>query len=56
MNKLLNSMKQTSNFTYTTNGAITRKTTESKLLDMFAMGGSMRNRSVDDVLIIFLRY
>lgn len=53
MNKLLNSMKQDSNFTYTQNHAITHKTTESKLLDMFAMGGSMRNRSVDDVLLTF---
>lgn len=53
MNKLLNSMKQASNFTYTANGAITHKTTESKLLDMFAMGGSMRNRSVGDITLMF---
>ena len=53
MNMLLNSMKQASNFTHTENGAITHKTTESKLLDMFAMGGSMRNRSVGDVTLMF---
>ena len=53
MNKLLNSMKQASNFTYTENQAITHKTTESKLLDMFAMGGSMRDRSVGDITLMF---
>ena len=53
MNMLLNSMKQASNFTYTENGAITHKTTESALLDMFAMGGAMRQRSVGDVTLMF---
>lgn len=53
MNMLLNSMKQASNFTYTENGAITHKTTESALLDMFAMGGAMRERSVGDVTLMF---
>lgn len=53
MNMLLNSMKQASNFTHTENGAITHKTTESALLDMFAMGGAMRQRSVGDVTLMF---
>lgn len=53
MNMLLNSMKQASNFTRTENGAITHKTTESALLDMFAMGGAMRQRSVGDVTLMF---
>ena len=53
MNMLLNSMKQASNFTYTENGAITHNTTESALLDMFAMGGAMRQRSVGDVTLMF---
>ena len=53
MNMLLNSMKQASNFTRTENGAITHKTTESALLDMFAMGGAMRQRSVGDVTPMF---
>lgn len=53
MNMLLNSMKQASNFTRTENGAITHKTTESALLDMFAMGGAMRERSVGDVTLMF---
>jgi hypothetical protein len=46
-------MKQASNFTYTENGAITHKTTESALLDMFAMGGAMRQRSIGDVTLMF---
>ena len=53
MNMLLNSMKKDTNFTYTENGAITHKTTESALLDMFAMGGAMRERSVSDVTLMF---
>ena len=53
MNMLLNSMKQASNFTHTENGAITHKTTESALLDMFAMGGAMRQRSAGDVILMF---
>ena len=53
MNMLLNSMKKNTNFTYTENGAITHKTTESALLDMFAMGGAMRERSVGDVTLMF---
>ena len=53
MNMLLNSMKQASNFTRTENGAITHKTTESALLDMFAMGGAMRQRSIGDITLMF---
>ena len=53
MNTLLNGLKNQSNYTYTENGAITHKTTESKLLDMFAMGAAMRNRSDSDVILMF---
>jgi hypothetical protein len=53
MNKLLNAMKVSDNYTTTENGAITHKTTESALLDMFAMGGAMRNRSIGDVTLMF---
>ena len=40
MNKLLEGLKNASNYTYTENGAIAHKTTNSALLDMFAMGGA----------------
>lgn len=53
MNQLLNGLKNQSNFTRTENGAITHKTTKSMLLDMFAMGAAMRNRSDDDVICMF---
>ena len=44
-NKFLNGMKNTANFTYTENGAVTHKTTKSDLLDLFAMGAAYRSRS-----------
>ena len=53
MNTLLNGLKDNFNYTRTENGAITHKTTKSALLDMFGMGGSMRNRSDDDVILMF---
>ena len=53
MNQLLNGLKNQSNFTYTENGAVTHKTTKSMLLDMFAMGAAMRNRSDNDVICMF---
>ena len=53
MNQMLSALKNSNNFTSTENGAITHKTTESALLDMFAMGGAMRNRSIGDVTLMF---
>ena len=52
-NILLNSMKDSTNFTRTENGALTHKTTKSDLLDMFAMGAAMRTRSDEDVILMF---
>ena len=53
MNTFLNKMKKDNNIDYTENGGITRKTTESKVLDMFALGGAYRSRSDDDVILLF---
>ena len=53
MNTFLNEMKKNDNITLTENGGLTRKTTESKVLDMFALGGSYRNRSDEDVILLF---
>ena len=53
MNAFLNGMKEETNFTYTENGAIKRNTTNSNLLDMFAMGAAMRNRSIEDCILMF---
>ena len=53
MNTFMNGLKAANNFTYTENGAVTHRTTQSDLLDMFALGGSFRNRSDEDVILMF---
>ena len=53
MNTFLNQMIKNDNIDYTENGGITRKTTESKVLDMFAVGGAYRNRSDEDIILLF---
>lgn len=53
MNNLLNTLKNETNYTYTENGALTHKTTNSALMDMFAMGAAMRKRSNEDIILMF---
>lgn len=53
MNKFLNGLVDETNYAFTENGGITHKTTKSDLLDMFAMGAAMRNRSDEDVILMF---
>lgn len=53
MNTFMNEMKRTNNVDLTENGAVTRKTTNSKVLDMFAVGGAYRNKSEGDVIALF---
>jgi len=53
MNNLLNTLKNETNYTHTENGALAHKTTNSALMDMFAMGAAMRNRSDEDVILMF---
>ena len=53
MNSFMNGLKAVNNFTYTENGAVTHRTTQSDLLDMFALGGAYRNRTDDDVKVLF---
>ena len=50
MNSFLQTMKSNANYTLTENGAITHKTTGSKVYDMFAEGGAYRNRTKEDLL------
>ena len=52
-NTFLNQMTKNANIDYTENGGVTRKSTESKVLDMFAVGGAYRNRSDADVILLF---
>lgn len=53
MNEFLNAMKIDTNYGLTENGGIKHNTTMNKILDMFAMGGAMRNRSDDDIIYMF---
>lgn len=53
MNDFLKAMKNETNYTLTENSGITHKSTLNAVLDMFAMGGSMRNRSDADVILMF---
>ena len=55
MNGLITAIKANNNFTLTENGALTHKTTHSYLLDMFAMGGAMRNRQNNEIILMFKR-
>lgn len=53
MNNLLNAMKKENNFTYTENGAVTRRSSNNSLLDLFAVGASYRTRSEEDCILLF---
>ena len=52
MNEFLHAMKSNFNYGLTENGGIKHKTTMNNVLDMFAMGGSMRKRSDEDVILM----
>lgn len=53
MNNFLECLKEEQNYGLTENGAVKHNTTMSALLDLFAMGASMRNRSDDDCILLF---
>lgn len=53
MNTFLNELKNNTNIIDTENGGVAHKTTNSKVLDMFALGGSYRCRSDEDVILLF---
>lgn len=52
-NTFFNSLKEDTNYTYTENGAVTHKSTLSKVFDMFAFGGAYRRRNDGDVITLF---
>lgn len=52
-NPILTSLIDEDNKTLTENGALTNKSTLNDLLDFFASGGSMRERSEDDIVKVF---
>lgn len=53
MNELLKKLKEDLDLIKTENDAYTHNTTHSDLYDMFAMGGAMRNRPDEDVILMF---
>ena len=52
-NPVLTSLINGDNKTLTENGALTNKSTLNDLLDFFASGGSMRERSEEDIIKLF---
>lgn len=52
-NKFLQGLKNDQNYTYTENGGVTHKTTNSYVLDYFSQGSAFRNRSIEDIVKVF---
>jgi hypothetical protein len=52
-NPFVQAMQVASNFTLTENGALTNKSTLNSVLDWFGAGGSLRQRTPQDVITIF---
>ena len=50
---MLDFLKQEANRTFTENGAVAYKSTESYCLDLFASMGALRHRSADEVIDLF---
>ena len=53
MNTVLEAMKEQANYKETENGGIALKSTNSAVLDMFALCGAYRDRSDDDCIFMF---
>lgn len=50
---MLNELKEAMNLTTTENGAITHESSTNHLVDLFGSGGAYRNRSEEDIVILF---
>ena len=53
MNTFLKEMQNDANYKYTENGAVAYKSTNSAVYDMFAFGAAYRNRTAEDVILLF---
>lgn len=52
-NTFIENLKKETNYTYTSNMAITHKSTLNAVYDLFALGGAYRNRDDDDCILLF---
>lgn len=52
---MLNHLKSATNVAYTENGARAHATTESKVVDFFAIGSALRNRTDEDKIQLFVK-
>lgn len=55
MNKFVNSMQGENNFTYTENGALALKSTNSDIVDLFGTIGSLRTRNDNEIERLFAK-
>ena len=53
MNSFMENLKNEMNLKRTENGAVARKSTNSAVYDMFALGGAYRNRTLEDCILLF---
>lgn len=53
MNTFMENLKEVNNYGLTENGAVKHLHTKSAVLDMFALCGAYRNRSVEDCIVMF---
>ena len=53
MNTFMNSLKEANNYKLTENGGVAHSSTLNSVYDMFALGGSYRERSDEDVILLF---
>ena len=52
-NKFMEAWNQISNLSTTENGAVCRNSIKSNVYSMFALGGAYRNRSDEDITLLF---
>lgn len=53
MNTFLDNLKEQASYKYTENGALAKNSTGSAVYNLFALGGSYRNRSNEDIILLF---
>ena len=53
MNSFIKGLKELNNYTYTENNALSLKSTLDAVYDLFALGAAYRQRSEEDVIILF---